>query len=52
MRLLYDGYLDEAPLEVSVLLVPPEVPVSELPLGALELSVVLGEVELAPLEEP
>ena len=31
--------------------VPPEVPVFELPLGALELSVVLGEDVVAPLDE-
>jgi hypothetical protein len=43
--------LEEAPLEVSVPFMPPDVPVFELPLGALELSVVLGEDELAPLDE-
>jgi len=41
-----DYYLEEAPLAASVPLLPPEVPLLEPPLGALELSLVLGDVAL------
>ncbi len=43
----------DAPLDASVPLAPPVVPELEPPLGALELdeSLVLGDVELAPLPE-
>ena len=46
-------YLVDAPLDASVPLAPPVVPELEPPLGALELdeSLVLGDVELAPLPE-
>ena len=50
LRLPCQRYFDEAPLEASVPLAPPEVPELEPPLGALELALSEDELPGAELE--